>query len=98
MRWIKDCIWIEVSFYITVAVADHRAHAMFKNRTDADKQLATALEQYRNLDLVMLAVPRGGVAVTNQLDAPLDLIIVRRSAFRINQNSLWVRSWTAPIQ
>ncbi|MBB3146817.1 putative phosphoribosyltransferase [Phyllobacterium trifolii] len=55
---------------------------MFDDRADAGRQLANALKQYRNQDVVVLALPRGGVAVAaeiaNELGAPLDLIIVRK--------------------
>jgi putative phosphoribosyl transferase len=55
---------------------------MFENRADAGRQLGNALKQYRNQDVVVLALPRGGVAVAlevaNELGAPLDVIIVRK--------------------
>jgi putative phosphoribosyl transferase len=55
---------------------------MFEDRADAGKQLANALEQYRRQDVVVLALPRGGVAVAaeiaSELGAPLDLVIVRK--------------------
>ncbi len=55
---------------------------MFEDRADAGRQLANALKQYRNQDVVVLALPRGGVEVAvevaNELGAPLDLIIVRK--------------------
>lgn len=55
---------------------------MFEDRADAGRQLANALKQYRSPDVVVLALPRGGVAVAvavaNELGAPLDLIIVRK--------------------
>jgi putative phosphoribosyl transferase len=56
--------------------------AMFEDRADAGKQLANALKQYRSQDVVVLALPRGGVAVAvevaSELGAPLDLLIVRK--------------------
>lgn len=55
---------------------------MFEDRADAGRQLANALKQYRNQDVVVLALPRGGVEVAvevaNELGVPLDLIIVRK--------------------
>lgn len=55
---------------------------MFEDRADAGKQLANALKQYRRQDVVVLALPRGGVAVAaevaSDLGAPLDLVIVRK--------------------
>ncbi|MGI6245338.1 MAG: phosphoribosyltransferase [Pseudochelatococcus sp.] len=54
----------------------------FRNRTDAGRQLAAALLPYRDRKPVVLALPRGGVPVAAEiaaaLDAPLDLVIVRK--------------------
>ena len=54
----------------------------FIDRTDAGRQLAKALARYINQRPVVLALPRGGVPVAaevaTELDAPLDLILVRK--------------------
>ena len=54
----------------------------FIDRTDAGRQLAKALTHYRKQRPVVLALPRGGVPVAAEvataLDAPLDLILVRK--------------------
>ena len=54
----------------------------FKDRTDAGRKLAKALAGYKNQQPVILALPRGGVPVAAEvaalLDAPLDLILVRK--------------------
>jgi predicted phosphoribosyltransferase len=54
----------------------------FIDRTDAGRQLAKALAHYRKRRPIVLALPRGGVPVAaevaNALDAPLDLILVRK--------------------
>lgn len=54
----------------------------FRNRVDAGRQLAERIEHLRGRDLVVLALPRGGVPVAAQvaeaLDAPLDVVIVRK--------------------
>jgi putative phosphoribosyl transferase len=54
----------------------------FINRTDAGRQLAMALAPYKKGRPVVLALPRGGVPVAAEvataLDAPLDLILVRK--------------------
>jgi putative phosphoribosyl transferase len=54
----------------------------FKDRTEAGRKLAAALVRYRDRQPVVLALPRGGVAVATEvaaaLDAPLDLILVRK--------------------
>jgi len=54
----------------------------FKNRTDAGRRLGRALSGYKDQHPVVLALPRGGVAVAAEvaaaLEAPLDLILVRK--------------------
>ncbi len=54
----------------------------FRNRAEAGQKLAAALAGYRDHDPVILALPRGGVPVAAEvasaLDAPLDLILVRK--------------------
>jgi len=55
---------------------------MFEDRRDAGQQLAEALEGYRGEDVLVLAIPRGGVEVgyqvAKQLDADFSLLIVRK--------------------
>jgi putative phosphoribosyl transferase len=55
---------------------------LFRNRTDAGRQLAKALLKYKSRRPVILALPRGGVSVAAEvaaaLDAPLDLLLVRK--------------------
>lgn len=54
----------------------------FINRKEAGQKLAKALVGYKNQNPVVLALPRGGVPVAAEvataLDAPLDLILVRK--------------------
>lgn len=55
----------------------------FADRTDAGRQLAHALQEYAGrLDVVVLALPRGGVPVALPvalaLRAPLDVLVVRK--------------------
>jgi putative phosphoribosyl transferase len=54
----------------------------FTNRTDAGRKLASRLAGYRDRRPAILALPRGGVPVAAEvaaaLDAPLDLILVRK--------------------
>ena len=55
----------------------------FMNRTDAGRRLAAALSVYAGRpDVIVLALPRGGVPVAyevaRELDVPLDVFIVRK--------------------
>ncbi len=54
----------------------------FDDRVDAGRKLAAALAGYKNQQPLILALPRGGVPVAAEvaaeLDAPLDLILVRK--------------------
>ncbi|MDP4038883.1 MAG: phosphoribosyltransferase family protein [bacterium] len=55
---------------------------LFRDRTDAGQKLAKMLETYRDKDIVVYGLPRGGVVlaniVANLLHAPLDLVITRK--------------------
>jgi putative phosphoribosyl transferase len=55
---------------------------LFTDRRDAGHQLAQRLEHLRGHDVVVVALPRGGVPVgaevADHLGAPLDVIIVRK--------------------
>jgi putative phosphoribosyl transferase len=55
---------------------------MFLDRVDAGKRLAQALLTYKGKPVVVYALPRGGVVlgveVARALEAPLDLIVVRK--------------------
>jgi predicted phosphoribosyltransferase len=54
----------------------------FTDRVDAGQRLAARLAAYDNPKPIILALPRGGVAVAAEvaaaLDAPLDIILVRK--------------------
>lgn len=54
----------------------------FRNRKEAGRLLADALEEYRGGDTVIYALPRGGVVlgveIAKRLQAPLDLVIPRK--------------------
>ena len=55
----------------------------FRDRSDAGRALAAALRQYANRnDVLVLALPRGGVPVAyevaRELGAPLDIFLVRK--------------------
>lgn len=55
---------------------------MFEDRVDAGQQLAKELMQFKGEDVVVLALPRGGVVlgaeVARTLEAPLGLVLVRK--------------------
>ncbi len=55
---------------------------VFKDRVHAGELLAKKLEKYRDEDLMILAIPSGGVPVgsviAKELDKPFDLIVVRK--------------------
>lgn len=55
---------------------------MFKDRFDAGRKLAKALQHYKNRDGVVLAVPRGGVEigymVAKELDLPLEIVLSKK--------------------
>ena len=55
---------------------------MFKDRYDAGKKLADALQHYKNRDGVVLAVPRGGVeigyVVAKELNLPLEIVLSKK--------------------
>jgi len=54
----------------------------FKDRVDAGKKLAHILKKYKGKNVVVYALPRGGVLtayeVSKYLNAPLDLIIIQK--------------------
>jgi putative phosphoribosyl transferase len=60
----------------------------FRNRQQAGQLLAKKLEKYRGQDVVVYALPRGGVEVAaevaDHLQAPLDLIIPRKIGHPLN--------------
>ena len=55
---------------------------VFSNRVEAGRMLAGALSSYRDKDVVVLGIPRGGLPVAREvaqaLKAPLDIVVVRK--------------------
>jgi len=58
------------------------AYPYFRNRADAGRRLAEALHRYRNEEIVVFAIPRGGVPVAvevaKELGCQLDIVIPRK--------------------
>jgi putative phosphoribosyl transferase len=61
---------------------------MFKDRKEAGEKLAKALEEYKDRDVLVLAIPRGGVEVAyevaKKINAELSIIISRKLPFPDN--------------
>ncbi len=55
---------------------------LFKDRIQAGQELAKKLLKYKDKDIIILAIPRGGVVIAYEiakaLNSPLDLIIPRK--------------------
>lgn len=68
---------------LTVDLADLLSTMhLFRDRTDAGAQLAERLDAYRDQDVLVLGIPRGGVPVAaevaRRLDAELDIMVARK--------------------
>jgi len=54
----------------------------YKDRVEAGKSLAELLKGYKGQDIIIYALPRGGVVIAGEiaqvLDCPLDLVITRK--------------------
>lgn len=54
----------------------------FVDRKDAGKQLAEKLQNFKDTDAIVVAIPRGGVVIGKEiadvLDAPLSVVLVRK--------------------
>jgi len=61
---------------------------MFKDRKDAGERLARALEKYKDKNVLVLAIPKGGVEVAYQvakyINAELSILISRKLPFPDN--------------
>lgn len=61
---------------------------MFEDRKDAGERLGRALEKYRNMNVLVLGIPRGGVEtayyVAKHLNAELSVVITRKLGYPIS--------------
>jgi putative phosphoribosyl transferase len=68
-----------------VSMVDDYPTPLFHDRADAGRQLAESVQKLTLGDVVILAIPSGGVPVAAELakvlDAPLDLMIARKVQF-----------------
>jgi len=64
---------------------------VFVDRVDAGRRLATRLQRPRGKPVVVLGLPRGRVPVAFEvaraLDAPLDVIVVRKLVLDLNRRA-----------
>ena len=64
-----------------------KGQALFDNRYDAGRQLAQRLREYSDQDVVVLAIPNGGVPIGLEialaLEADLDVVISRKIPLRL---------------
>ncbi|TAI48424.1 phosphoribosyltransferase [Flagellimonas allohymeniacidonis] len=62
---------------------------MFRDRIDAGRQLSNALKEFKGGDVVVLAIPRGGLPlgriVANRLNAPLDVVLTKKIGHPYNK-------------
>ena len=58
------------------------SHSLFRDRAEAGRKLGAALKELKGKDLIILAIPRGGVVVASEvaktLGAPLDIVVTRK--------------------
>jgi predicted phosphoribosyltransferase len=61
---------------------------MFRNRKDAGEQLGRALEKYRDKDVLVLGIPRGGVEtayyIAKHLNAEMSVVVTRKLGYPFN--------------
>lgn len=62
---------------------------MFHNREEAAERLSRALKKYHNEDVIILAVPRGGVPigkkVAEALHFPMDITLIKKVGHPVNK-------------
>lgn len=84
-RLMCYCLWPPVK---DTDIKSFEALIMFKDRKDAGEQLARQLEKYRKKNILVLAIPRGGVEVgcmvAEYLHAQFSLLMTRKLPFPDN--------------
>lgn len=69
-------------------VSEGEDYVKFENRTEAGQLLSQKLKNYKNKNVIVYALPRGGVVtgveIAKFLHAPLDLIITRKITYPYN--------------
>lgn len=74
----------------------------FKNRTQAGRLLAAQLDAYRGQDVIVLAIPMGGVPVAyeiaKELKAPLDVVMAKKIGAPFNQElAIGAVTWNGAV-
>jgi len=69
-------------------MVDYESYHLFEDRADAGERLAEMLDRYRGGEVVVLAIPRGGVPVAikvaDKLGAALDVVVTRKITIPYN--------------
>ena len=75
---------------------------MFADRKDAGEKLGRALEKYRNKNVLVLGIPRGGAEtayyVARNLNAELALVITRKLGYPVNPEAVSYTHLTLPTK
>jgi putative phosphoribosyl transferase len=78
-------------FVFSIEYNSQKGEAMFKDRKDAGRKLAAALQPYKEEDILVLAIPRGGVElgyeVAKALRCDFSLVICRKLPYPYNPES-----------
>jgi len=74
----------------------------FKNRSEAGRLLAKQLDVFRGKDVIVLAIPMGGVPVAyevaKELNAPLDIIMAKKIGAPFNQElAIGAVTWNGAV-
>jgi putative phosphoribosyl transferase len=74
----------------------------FKNRSDAGKRLVKELEVFRGRDVIVLAIPRGGIPVGYEIarvfHAPLDVVMAKKIGAPFNpEMAIGAVTWNGAV-